>query len=67
MDENTTLQITLLLSCALQPLHRLGSNDAARKFFETRNHLANFFTTNEGAVTGQDKYVTRGAKRIKIY
>jgi hypothetical protein len=51
----------------LQPLHRLGSNNAARRFFETRNHLANFFTTNEGSVPGQDNYVTRGAKRIKIY
>jgi hypothetical protein len=53
--------------CNHSIVHRLGSNNVARKMFETRSNLANYFLTDEGAVTGQEKYVTQGAKRVQIY
>ncbi|KAJ8912591.1 hypothetical protein NQ315_000459 [Exocentrus adspersus] len=50
-------------SQAMQPMGRLGSNNAKQKYFEIRNEMANYFLTDEGAVPWQDTYIRRGTKR----
>jgi hypothetical protein len=57
-------------SMMLEPFGERKVGGLPGKFMSSRYHQESpcqFLSTDEGAVTWQEKYVTRSAKRIKIY